>query len=101
VLARAFGAAGAAEYIVFSLDAVADDLTSAMGANRGQLVDRTFERVEYVPASGRYDLKAHVVIVAANFTARHFYLLWHLCLNGLDRVEMFFECRQRFFGKSL
>jgi len=42
---------------VFRLDAVADDLTAAVGADRGQLVYRAFERVEYVPVAGGYNFE--------------------------------------------
>src|SRR5687767_2593311 len=60
---------------VVRLDAVADDLAAAVGADGRQLVDRALEAVERVGDSGGHDLKRHVIVVAAHFALGHGELL--------------------------
>src|SRR5512143_3820155 len=65
------GAAGAAEEAAARLDAVADDLTSAVPALGSQGVDGAFEAVEDVRLSRDLDLEGFVVIVSADFADCH------------------------------
>jgi hypothetical protein len=65
-------AVGAAEIILFRLDAVSDDLAAAMGTDRSEFVDRAFETIENVPVSRRDHLERKVIIVSANLALCHF-----------------------------
>ena len=69
--ARVTGTMGAAEQLVAAFDSVADDATSAMLANRGQLRDRAFEAVKHVAIPGRDYFETQFVFVSANFTLCH------------------------------
>ena len=60
-----------AEIVLVGLDAMSYDLTTAMRANRRQLVYRAFETIEDVPVTGRNNFKRKVIVVAANFATRH------------------------------
>jgi hypothetical protein len=61
---------------ILGLQPVTYDLAATMSALRAQRVDRAFEAVEGVTlAFGSDDLKGIVVIVTANLTAGHVYLL--------------------------
>jgi len=53
------------------LDAVADDTTVAVRANRRQRVDRALEAIKGVTFSGDDDFKRLVIFVLANFACRH------------------------------
>jgi hypothetical protein len=64
-------AIGAAIERVIGLDAMPDDPTAALRADRGQLLDRAFEAVEDVLPARRDHLESQVIIVAANFTLSH------------------------------
>ena len=55
-----------------SLRAVADHFATAMGAARGERVNRAFEAVEDMALSLRRHFEALVVIIPADFTFRHF-----------------------------
>src|SRR5271166_38170 len=65
------GAIGAAIEGAVCLDSVADHLASALGADRGELVDRALEAVEDMPLPRRDDFEGQVIFVAADFTLRH------------------------------
>jgi hypothetical protein len=62
---------GTAEKRLLRLDAVPDDLATAVVADRGQLVNGAFKAVERVGLSRRYDLERQVVIVSTDFTSGH------------------------------
>jgi hypothetical protein len=51
------GAIGAAEEIFLGLDAVTDNFTAAIGADRRQLVYGALETIENVTVAGRHDFK--------------------------------------------
>jgi hypothetical protein len=70
--ARFLGAVGAAEDPAVRLDAVADDLATAVAARRRERVDRALEAVEGVRGTvGGGHLKRLVVLVSAHLTGRH------------------------------
>ncbi len=74
------GATGAAVESAAMLDTVPYDLAAAMGADRGQGVDRALERVERVrPAIQRHG-EGLVVIIAADLALRH----WSTSRAGVD-----------------
>jgi hypothetical protein len=54
-----------------ALDSVPGDPHAALAARWGQLVDRTFEAVESVPATGRDYVERPVIIVSADLTLGH------------------------------
>src|SRR4051812_29839184 len=64
---RGVGAVRAAVEGAVRLDAVADDLAAAVGADGRELVDRALEAVEGVRLARRHDLKRHVVFVPTHF----------------------------------
>jgi len=64
-------AEGAAIVIFVCLDAVTDNLASAMSAHRGQLVYRTLEAIENMVVSSCNYFKRKVIIVAADLTSCH------------------------------
>jgi hypothetical protein len=55
----------------FRLDAVADDLASAMPARGRERVNGAFEAVVRVRFAREHDLKGFVVVVPADFAFRH------------------------------
>src|SRR5215471_16798374 len=65
------GAVGTTEKPAADFDAMPDHLAVTVFANRCDRLDRAFEAVEYMPLSGGDQLKALVVIVAANFAFGH------------------------------
>jgi hypothetical protein len=69
-LARAIGAAIER---VLGLDAVSDDLATAVSADGGKLLDRALKAVEDMLPARREYLEGHIIIVAANFTFSHGY----------------------------
>jgi hypothetical protein len=69
---RLLGTISAAKKVFLRFDAVTDNFAAAMRANRREPVNRALETIENVPISRRYDFKCQVVIVAADFTLRHF-----------------------------
>src|SRR5262245_19537004 len=64
-------AIGAAIESVLGLDAVPDDPAAAVGADRGQFLNRAFEAVEDMLPAGRDHLEGQVIIVSAHFTFGH------------------------------
>jgi hypothetical protein len=62
---------GTTEEVPVNLDAMADDSAFAVLANRGHRLDRTLEAVEDMTRTGRNNLEALVVIIAANFARGH------------------------------
>jgi hypothetical protein len=58
------------------LDAVADDLATAVVADRRELVDRALEAVEDVVVARGDDLKRQVVVIAAYLTLGHGETSW-------------------------
>jgi hypothetical protein len=56
---------------VIGLDAMADDLASAVAAYRRQAVDRAFETVEDVSCAACDHLERQVVVVSAHFALSH------------------------------
>ena len=70
--ARLSGAIRAAVKRSLRFDAVADDLAAAVIADRRKFVNRTFEAVERVTRAGSDHFKRKVIVVAADFTLRHF-----------------------------
>src|SRR4051794_14113895 len=65
------GAVGAAVPVALDLDALADDLHTAVLAEGSHAVDRAGEAVEDVHRALRVHLEGHSVVVAADFTCRH------------------------------
>src|SRR3954451_9532162 len=53
------------------LDAVADHPAAAVGADRGERVDRALEAVEHVRLAAAPDLECPVVLVAADLAGGH------------------------------
>ena len=79
------GAVSAAENRVVAFHAMPHDLAAAMGAWRGESVDRTLEAIERM----RHAIAPHgetlVVVVSANLTDSHDpLLLLHVAENGID-----------------
>ena len=56
---------------VVRLDPVANDSTTAVCANRSQLLNGAFKAVEHVPVSRGKDFEREVILVAAHFADRH------------------------------
>jgi hypothetical protein len=54
-----------------SLDAVTDDLATAVIADRREFVDRTLETVKGMTRSGSDNFEGQVIVVAAHFTFCH------------------------------
>src|SRR5947207_8322799 len=52
-------------------DAVTDNFAAAMGAARGERVNRAFKTVEHMRAAAHPHLEAFVVLVSAHFTLSH------------------------------
>ena len=53
------------------LDAVTDDLTPAVIADRGKLVNRALEAIERVSGASCNNVKREIIIVVADFTLCH------------------------------
>jgi len=64
-------AVGAAVEGTIRLDAVADDLASAMRADGGKPVNGALETVRGVARAGRNDLEGQIVVVAAHLAPGH------------------------------
>lgn len=64
-------AVGAAVEGTIRLDAVADDLASAMRADGGKPVNGALETVKGVARAGRNDLEGQIVVVAAHLAPGH------------------------------
>jgi hypothetical protein len=71
-------AVGAAVKRSLRLHTVANDLAVAVLTHRSELVNRTLEAVERMGVAGSDHLKREVIIVAANFTSRH----WNPPVSG-------------------
>jgi hypothetical protein len=65
------GAICATEEPAVDLDSMPDDLAIAVFAYRGHCLNGTFKAVERMAGSGRHDLEALVIIIAAHFTPSH------------------------------
>ncbi|CAH0064598.1 protein of unknown function [Stenotrophomonas maltophilia] len=65
------GAMCAAEDLAVSLDTVSDDGAIAVGAARGERMDRAFERIERAATPALVKGEALVVVVAAHITGSH------------------------------
>jgi hypothetical protein len=65
------GAVGAAIESIVCLDAVANDLTSAVITHGRQFVNRAFKAIKRMPCPSRDDLKGKIVIVSAYLTCCH------------------------------
>jgi len=65
------GAMCAAENPAISLDTVSDDGAIAVGAARGERMDRAFERIERAATPALLYGEALVVVVAADITGSH------------------------------
>lgn len=90
------GTMGTAVKGAVSLNAVAQNLTATVIADRRELVDGTFKAIEDVGHTRGDNLKGQVVIVAAHFTGCHnrllpesltvLTLLYHVCPSGVPRT---------------
>jgi hypothetical protein len=69
------GAVGAAEKVFLRLDAVSDDFTAAMSADRREFVNRAFKTIENVFFARRNHFKSQIIIISANFTLSHLFFL--------------------------
>ena len=69
------GAVGTAKHRPVRFASVSDDLAAAMAAGRGELVNRALEAVEDVSFAGGDHLERLMIVVAADFTLSHRYLL--------------------------
>jgi hypothetical protein len=66
---------GTAVHLAIRLDAMADDAAPTMDTLRGELMDRTLEAVEGMTTVPEQDVKALVVVIAADFALCHVFLI--------------------------
>ncbi len=82
---RFAGAVCTAKECALSLDAMAEDLATAVLADGGELLNRALKTVEDVVNASGYDFKGQVVVIPAHFAPGHGVLLFRPQIRATTR----------------